>query len=84
MSISILIFQEVKDTIDKQALLRCMRNCYEISLSEHINLPDIVKIDNGDTSLKGSVKNLASMGGGVIHGILVRILNETEHLYYTC
>lgn len=67
----------MKDTIDKQALLRCMRNCYEMSLSEHINLPDIVKIDNGDvTSLKGSVKNLASMGGGVIQGILVRILND--------
>lgn len=66
----------MKDTIDKQALLRCMRNCYELSLSENINLPDIVKIDNGDvTGLKGSVKNLASMGGGVVHGILVSILN---------
>ncbi|CAC5357472.1 unnamed protein product [Mytilus coruscus] len=82
---------EVKDTIDKQALLQCMTNCYKMCQSDQIHLEDIVKTENVevDTVLVGSVKNLASVGGGLLNRIMGNkndqerdSVTETGYLFY--
>ncbi|XP_076109900.1 inositol 1,4,5-trisphosphate-gated calcium channel ITPR2-like isoform X1 [Mytilus galloprovincialis] len=81
---------EVKDTIDKQALLQCMTNCYKMCQSDQINLEDIVKTENVEAdSVLGSVKNLASVGGGLLSRIMGNtndqereIVTETGYLFY--
>lgn len=67
---SIYLFQEVKDTLDKDAVFRCMTQCYEMHTSERPKLEDIVRPEEGYMK---SAKSLASLGGSLIQGVVVGV-----------
>ena len=62
------VSQEVKDTLDKEALYRCMTQCYEMHQSEKPKLEDIVKSEAGYMQ---SAKSIASLGGSLMKGVVV-------------
>ena len=71
MSVTIITeFQEVKDTLDKDAIYRLMTQCYEMHQSEKKKLEDLVK--TGESYLQ-SAKSVAALGGSLIQGVVVSI-----------
>ncbi|XP_053402419.1 inositol 1,4,5-trisphosphate receptor type 1-like isoform X7 [Mercenaria mercenaria] len=61
------VAKEVKDTLDKEALYRCMAQCYEMHQSEKPKLEDIVKSEAGYMQ---SAKSIASLGGSLMKGVV--------------
>ncbi|KAL4234550.1 hypothetical protein ACF0H5_006191 [Mactra antiquata] len=61
------VAKEVKDTLDKEALYRCMTQCYEMHQSEKPKLEDIVKSESGYMQ---SAKSIASFGGSLLQGVV--------------
>ena len=63
-----LFYKEVTDTLDKEAIYRCMVQCYEMHQSEKPKLEDIVKNDAGYMK---SAKSMVSLGGSLLQGVVV-------------
>ena len=62
-------FQEVKDTLDKGAIFRCMTLCYEAHQSEKPSLDDLSPTE--DESVLKSARSLAVIGGSILQGFVV-------------
>lgn len=62
-------FQEVKDTLDKGAIFRCMTLCYEAHQSEKPSLDDLSPTE--DDSVLKSARSLAVIGGSILQGFVV-------------
>lgn len=65
-----LQFQEVKDTLDKGAIFRCMTLCYEAHQSEKPSLEELSPTEDG--SVLKSARSLAVVGGSILQGFVVR------------
>lgn len=63
------IFQEVKDTIDKEAVYRCMTSCYTLHQTDKPKLEDISKTTDG--SFLQPAKSIAALGGSLLQGVMV-------------
>lgn len=63
-------FQEVKDTLDKGAIFRCMTLCYEAHQSEKPSLEELSPTEEG--SILKSARSLAVVGGSILQGFVVR------------
>lgn len=63
-------FQEVKDTLDKGAIFRCMTLCYEAHQSEKPSLEELSPTEEG--SVLKSARSLAVVGGSILQGFVVR------------
>ena len=62
--------QEVKDALDKEAVLRCMTACYEMHQAE--KKKKMEGLSKGpDGSYLQSAKTLAAFGGSLLQGVVV-------------
>jgi hypothetical protein len=66
-----IMFQEVKDTIDKEAVYRCMTSCYTLHQTDKPRREDIGKTTDG--SFLQPAKSIAALGGSIIQGVMVII-----------
>lgn len=66
-------FQEVKDTLDKGAIFRCMTLCYEAHQSEKPSLEELSPTAEDGSVLK-SARSLAVVGGSILQGFVVRFI----------
>ncbi|XP_060075349.1 inositol 1,4,5-trisphosphate receptor type 1-like [Ylistrum balloti] len=65
------IHKEVKDTLDKNALYRCMTQCYEMHQADKPKLDDVLNSGpQGSTSYLKSAKSIAAFGGNFISGVM--------------
>ncbi|XP_062618413.1 inositol 1,4,5-trisphosphate receptor type 1-like [Saccostrea cucullata] len=62
------VAKEVKDTLDKGAIFRCMTLCYEAHQSEKPSLEDLSPTEDG--SVLKSARSLAVVGGSIIQGFV--------------
>ncbi|XP_052817063.1 inositol 1,4,5-trisphosphate receptor type 3-like isoform X2 [Mya arenaria] len=61
------VAQEVTDTLDNEAIYRCMTQCHEMHQSEKPKLEDIVKSEAGYMQ---SAKSMVSLGGSLLQGVV--------------
>ncbi|KAH3769470.1 hypothetical protein DPMN_170739 [Dreissena polymorpha] len=61
------VAKEVTDTLDKEAIYRCMTQCHEMHQSEKPKLEDIVKSEGGYMK---SAKSMVSLGGSLLQGVV--------------
>ena len=67
--------QEVKDALDKEAVLRCMTACYELHQAEKKKKKKMEGLSKGpDGSYLQSAKTLAAFGGSLLQGVVVSCL----------
>lgn len=59
----------MKDTLDKEAIFRCMTLCYEAHQLEKPSLEDLNPTEDG--SVLKSARSLAVVGGSIIQGFVV-------------
>nr|XP_022341730.1 inositol 1,4,5-trisphosphate receptor type 2-like isoform X3 [Crassostrea virginica] len=62
------VAKEVKDTLDKGAIFRCMTLCYEAHQSEKPSLDDLSPTE--DESVLKSARSLAVIGGSILQGFV--------------
>ena len=72
-----LLLQEISDTLDKEAVYRCMGNCYEMSQPERPKV-DMASIKPGGEGMNigmtlRSAKNLAKIGTQMLASKLVSL-----------
>ena len=66
--------QEVKDALDKEAVLRCMTACYELHQAEKKKKKMEGLSKGPDGSYLQSAKTLAAFGGSLLQGVVVSCL----------
>ncbi|XP_071176008.1 inositol 1,4,5-trisphosphate-gated calcium channel ITPR2-like isoform X12 [Mytilus edulis] len=62
------VAKEVKDTIDKAAVYRCMTSCYTLHQTDKPKLEDISKTTDG--SFLQPAKSIAALGGSLLQGVM--------------
>jgi len=71
VTVVVCTLQEVKDTLDKAALYRCMTQCYEMHQAEKPKFEGLVNTHGGANGYLKSAKSLATFGGNLISGVMV-------------
>lgn len=69
--------QEVKDTLDKEAVYRCMEQCYTMHQADKPKWEDVMKLEQGNYFQ--SAKSIASFGSNLLQGVVVS-LNTVQNI----